>query len=138
MTNPGSVLETVRQRVGVQRRASASLDAQSQPLREGLQHCEEAPARVLELRRRGRITLSEADSELSTIAEEAIVLRQQLAHLDERIDHERSLDTQLSRAAVSLAEVAEELEDIDATGDHAARRFVVERLVRHVAVRTLR
>ncbi len=90
------------------------VDERRRPLAAALVEKEQARQRVLELNRRGLIEL--VDNEL--LATDAL---------------ERSL----VEGAGLLSQLHDELDDIERSGDNAARRFVVERLVSEITVLTL-
>ena len=90
----------------VQHEALAGLRERSHPHSEALQRCDDARQRVLELSRRGRIMLDEADAELELVGDEATELHRQQNHLAELIDIERHLETFLELRARLLGSAA--------------------------------
>ena len=135
--NPGPALDEIREQISTSRRLTVGLDERCRALRDALVACEAARARVLELNRRGRLTVDEADAELAIIEEESAELRRQLELLTDQVSETGALETRLAATADSLSQSAEELDDIEQQNDYQARRFIVERLVGLISVRTL-
>ncbi len=113
------------------------VDERRRPLAAALVEKEQARQRVLELNRRGRITFDEADAELAVLGAEADELRRQIELLDNELLATDALERSLVEGAGLLSQLHDELDDIERSGDNAARRFVVERLVSEITVLTL-
>jgi len=135
--NPGPTLEELQARATANRRTTGNVEERIRPIRDALAATEQARGRVLELTRRGRLSIDEADAELVLIGDEAQELQRQLAMLSEQ-SHLSDLSARSFEGVEALlSQIAEELDDIEQRRDHAARRYIVERLVSGIRVRTL-
>jgi len=121
----------------LKQRQVSNFEERARAISDALVAREDARLRVLELSRRGRITLDEADAELEFIGSEAAELRRQLEVLQGERNNSAVLESRFAEAEYLLSHLADELQDIERMQDHGARRFIVERLVRQIAVRTL-
>jgi len=91
---------------------------------------------VIALYRRGRISGADADRELDTVAREAATLREELESLKAQDALAMAAEEHLRSAATMLAQLRDNLETIEASGDVTATAAYVRMLVHEIVVTT--
>lgn len=90
--------------------------------------------RVLTLHRRNLVTLDEAEAEIDIVARETATVREMLESLRAQEALVSAQEALLTEAAAMLAQLREEIGDIEATNDTARRRRIVELLVSRITI----
>jgi site-specific DNA recombinase len=136
--DPGESLDEARSRLRERMTASTAFGERRQALLEELANKETERERIVTLYRRGKIDDEEADRQLDAVAREAGQVRELIESLRAQNALVDAQEAYLTETAAALATMREELADIEASNDVAAKKEVIERLVRQVTVDTRR
>jgi hypothetical protein len=134
--NPGDAIERALREL-LERRATRAGDDERRPdlLRQIARKTTEREA-IMALFRRGTVTLTEAEGQLHALAQETAVLRGDLDALEAELALGAFYEEEITSAAVLLSTFAEDLEEIERTGNLERKRQIVERFDSQITVRT--
>lgn len=130
---PGPALAEAQRQVRERLSRTAELDAERQRLVKRLADIERGKDNVLELLRRGRITLEDAETQLEAITQERAELQAELDAFRAQADLASAVEAQVADAAALLARLRERLAEIEAGGWEAKRPWI-ERFVSRITV----
>jgi site-specific DNA recombinase len=131
--NPGPALADAQQQVRARLSQTTALETERQRLIKRLAELDRGRDNVLELVRRGRVTLGEAEAQLDAVAAERAQVQAELDALRAQADLAAAIEAQVAEAATLLAKLRERLEEIEAGGWEAKRPWV-ERFVSRITV----
>ncbi len=131
--NPGPALAEAQAHVRARLSRTAELDAERQRLLARLTALDRGRDNVLELVRRGRVTLAEAEDQLEAVAAERAQVQAELDALRAQAELATAIEAQVAEASVVLARLRDQLDAIEAGGPDAKRPWI-ERLVSRITV----
>ncbi len=131
--DPGPALARAQEQVRQRLSQTAALEAERQRLLRRLSDLDRGRESLLELVRRGRVTLAEADAQLEAVANERAQVQAELDMLRAQAELAAAIEAHVAEAAALLAKLRERLHEIEAGGPEAKRPWV-ERLVNRITV----
>lgn len=131
--DPGPALAAAQEQLRQRLSRSAELEQERKQLLKRLADLDRGRETILELVRRGRITLADADAQLEALANERAQLQAELDMLRAQSELAAALEAQVSEATTLLQRLRERLDEIEAGGPEAKRPWV-ERLVSRIVV----
>lgn len=131
--DPGPALAEAQRQVRERLGRTGTLEAEHQRLLRRLAELDRGRETLLELVRRGRVTLAEAEAQLDAVAAERAQVQAELDALRAQTDLASALEAQVADAARLLALLRERLAAIEAGGP-AAKRPWIEQLVSAVTM----
>lgn len=144
LQNPGPALAEAQRQLRARLSDLPKLEAERVRLVENLAEKDIERERAMTLYRRGRVSLDDAERQIDEVQKEAAQLRQQIEAIRTAEELSEAAETQYTDAVAMAADLATELEQIEAAerGDdliakrataHRKRR-IIERLVRRITI----
>ena len=134
--NPGEAVKRAQLQLRERLAGASKGDERRKRLAAELAGKETERERVLNLFRRGRVTLEEAERELDAIGREAAELRGLIDSLRVQAEMATASEAYLVDVGAMLARIGGRVEEIEATNDRAAMRELIELLVPQIVLRT--
>jgi hypothetical protein len=134
--NPDAAIEDAQAVLRARLTGSAARADQVRTLAPDLAEKERERERVRTLYRRGKISDAEAETDLDAIASETADIRALLDSLRVRDDLATAQEAYLSEIGAALLSMSEKIEQIEAVGDRAAQRRMIELLAPRLEIAT--
>lgn len=134
--HPEEYIATAQRELRAQLADAGQNDAERRTLSRELAGKEQERERVLDLFRRGRITVAECDRDLDKIAVEAREIRTLVDAMRTRAEMATASEAYLSDVGAALAQMRGRLAEIEASQDRAEMRAVIELIVTRLVLHT--
>jgi site-specific DNA recombinase len=134
--NPGEALAEAGRQVRARLHQVARVEAERGHYMQALADKTRERDRIMLLYRRGRMTVQAAEAQMDEITREEADLRSHLSALDAQHALAGAAQAHLTEASLMLNRLQAQVGEIDRTDDRAAKRQVIELLVRHIRVDT--
>ena len=131
--NPGPALAEAQAQVRARLAQTVALEAERGRLLKRLAELDRGRETILQLVRRGRVALGEAEAQLDAVAAERAQVQAELDALRAQADLAAAVEAQVAEASALLATLHERLAELEA-GGWEARRPWIERLVNRITV----
>lgn len=134
--NPGDALADAQRQLRERLEQTTGTEGRRRELLGQIAEKDGERERVLTMYRRGRITITEAETEMDAIARETATLREMMEALRAQEALAAAQEAHLSDATTMLLKLRERIEDIEAEADSTVKRQIIELLVSRIAVET--
>jgi hypothetical protein len=135
--HPDQALERVKQRIIARQITVSAAEESRQHLQRELAELEEKRQRVMTLYTRGHKSLDEVEADLAQIAAAKTREQEKLDAFKTQRDVTTILEAHYQHVTSILEDLQEEMQEIDRTNDLAAKRRIVEIVIRRIPIETI-